>query len=192
MISKENSKFAVGLAGVLLLVGIVCYAIGGPEINPDDGPIRKVFMGVAGNVLFDHQAHMDYEGDCFTCHHHGSEDEFQSCDTCHLSAVPDTVPAVCDECHSFAEDDYMADVHYEHHSLLESEPDNYSCKTCHQVAEGETVPVACEDCHDPFEIEDQVKIMKYEKSDDAMHGQCIGCHEDYGAGPVACDECHAQ
>jgi hypothetical protein len=25
-----------------------------------------------------------------------------------------------------------------------------------------------------------------------LHESCIGCHEDYGAGPVECSSCHVQ
>jgi hypothetical protein len=192
MISKENAKLAVGLAMVLLVVGIVCYAIGGPETDPEYGPIRKVFRGVAGDVMFDHQAHMDYEGDCTTCHHHGSDNGFKACDTCHLAAVPKQVPQVCNDCHPLTDDPYLQDAYHAHHALLEDEPDQWSCKTCHQLEEGETLPYACGDCHDPADVEGQAKIMKYQKIDDAMHSQCIGCHEDYGVGPVACNECHAK
>ncbi len=192
MISKENVKLAYGLAIVLLIVGIVCYAAGGPENVPGKEPVRKVFKGVAGNVLFDHQGHIDYEGDCYVCHHHGNEEEFTACDACHLPAAPKKEPEICLKCHPLSDDSYMQDVHHEHHVLMEDDPDTWSCKECHQLAEGETIPLACSDCHDPADIEGQAKIMKYQKADDAMHDQCIGCHEDYGTGPAACNECHAQ
>ncbi len=192
MISKENVKLAYGLAVVLLIVGIVCYAAGGPEIGPGEEPVRKVFTGVAGNVLFDHLGHTDYEGDCYVCHHHGEGDELMACKTCHLAEMPQTVPKICKDCHPLTDDPYMQDVHYEHHVLLEDEPGSWTCKDCHQLAEGETVPAACGDCHDPADVEGQAKIMKYQKRVDAMHSQCIGCHEDYGAGPIKCAECHAQ
>ena len=109
-----------------------------------------------------------------------------------LPAVPQTEPKICKDCHPLSDDEYMQDVHYEHHVLLEDDPENYSCDTCHQLAEGETVPYACGDCHDPADVEGQAKIMTYQKGVDAMHGQCIGCHQDYDAGPMECGECHAQ
>jgi hypothetical protein len=189
MISKENAKLGYGLAIVLLIVGVVCYAAGSPEALSGDEPVRKVFMGVAGNVLFDHQAHTDYEGDCTVCHHHG-DNEFTACNTCHLKAVPNQEPEICLNCHPLTED--MKDIHIEHHQLMIDEPETWSCKDCHQLGEGETVPYACSNCHDPADIEGQAKIMKFQKITDAMHDQCIGCHEDYGAGPVSCDACHAQ
>lgn len=194
MISRENATPAYILAVVLLIVGIVsyCYAAAHPKIIPGEEPRRKVFQGMAGSVLFDHQQHTDYEGDCLACHHHGEDASFRACDVCHLSAMPKKEPALCLECHPLSDDPYMEDVHYEHHRLLEDDPEAWSCKVCHELAEGETVPGACVDCHDPDEIEGRAKIMKYQKSADAIHDQCIGCHEDYSAGPVACGECHAQ
>ncbi|MEW6078070.1 MAG: cytochrome c3 family protein [Thermodesulfobacteriota bacterium] len=192
MILKENTKFSYALAIVLLIVGVVCYAAGEPARLPDEPPVRKVFMGVAGNVLFDHQGHTDYEGDCTVCHHHGEEASFRACDTCHLSALPKKEPAICAECHPLSKDEHVKDVHYEHHVLMENEPDTWTCKKCHELAEGETIPAACGDCHDPEEVEGQAKIMTYQKSVDAMHAQCIDCHEEMGSGPTACEACHAQ
>ncbi|MBW2020403.1 MAG: cytochrome c3 family protein [Deltaproteobacteria bacterium] len=53
-----------------------------------------------------------------------------------------------------------------------------ACDDCHH--EGDE-PVACSECH---EADSDVKRS------DAFHGQCKGCHEDSGAGPVKCAACH--
>ena len=44
----------------------------------------------------------------------------------------------------------------------------------------------CLDCHDADEVED-TEMMK---RSDAFHEQCIRCHQDFDAGPVACAACH--
>ncbi|MFO8049867.1 MAG: cytochrome c3 family protein [Desulfosudaceae bacterium] len=188
---KENVKLAYGLAAVLLIVGIICYAAGSGS-RPEE-PVRIVFSGIAGDVLFDHLGHLDYEGDCYSCHHHGDGSPFMACSECHQADDPETVPAVCDDCHPLSWEPY---IHDEHHRLLRDEPGSWTCQDCHSIPEGESIPYACGDCHDPYdeyfvEIAEEIQ-MKYEKSEDAFHDQCIGCHQDYGAGPVECSMCHAQ
>ena len=186
--SKNEVKLAYGLAVVLLIVGIICYAAGSAE--PPQEPVRKVYKNMAGDVLFDHMAHTGYESDCYVCHHHGDSDEFMSCTTCHKEEMPATEPSVCKDCHPLSGDMYIHDAH---HMLLEDEPGVWSCKDCHSLKEGEEPPpAACGDCHDPYYVEGETRLMTYQKSADALHSQCIGCHEDYGAGPVECNMCHAQ
>lgn len=73
-----------------------------------------------------------------------------------------------------------------HHHPSEDELDTRSCKECHLAAVTEELPEACMDCHDVDEIEGTEMI----KSGDAFHNQCIGCHQDFDAGPVECAECH--
>lgn len=193
MSENNNVKAAYLLAMVLLIVGIVCYAASDPIVSPGDEPVRKVFQGLAGDVLFDHQGHTYYEGDCYACHHHGDSDEIMACNACHKEENPQWVPAVCNDCHPMSGDTFVFD---EHHLMLEDDPGAYACIDCHQKEEGEALPYACGDCHDPYDPyyeEAAARIqMTFDKSDDAYHAQCIGCHEDYGAGPVECGGCHAQ
>lgn len=183
--SKKEIVFAYGLAVVLLVVGIVCYAAGS-QAKPGE-PVRKVYKTLGGDVMFDHKLHAEAD-DCTVCHHHGETSDFVACKQCHGTKEAKTVPAVCADCHPLSEDPYPSE---EHHALLESEPDTWTCKSCHALAEGETVPASCEQCHEPGEMS-EAKIMKFQKSSDAMHDQCIKCHEDAGAGPVECGDCHAQ
>lgn len=189
---KENVKLAYGLAAVLLIVGGLCYSVGSEPQPPE--PIRIVFSGVSGDVLFNHEGHLYYEGDCSVCHHHGDSSEFMACGTCHKKKVPQTVPQICSDCHPLAEDPFSYNEH--HRRILEEDPGAYACKDCHQMKKGEKLPYACGDCHDPYDpyfAETAERIeMKYQKQADAFHSQCIGCHEDYGAGPVKCNMCHAQ
>jgi len=78
-----------------------------------------------------------------------------------------------------------------HHHYEEDEPGLYTCKDCHQIPEeDESAPQACLDCHDETEVED----TEITNGTDAFHLQCMGCHEDFGAGPgegsEECSSCH--
>ena len=74
-----------------------------------------------------------------------------------------------------------------HHPQDEESPDLRACGDCHHPpTEDEPVPVACMDCHDSDEVEDS----EMGKSADAFHEQCMGCHNEYEAGPVDCSGCH--
>jgi len=60
-----------------------------------------------------------------------------------------------------------------------------ACTDCHHDIEEEgEVPSACGECHMSDSEEDAPK------KSDALHSQCIGCHEEAGGGPAKCDECH--
>ena len=62
----------------------------------------------------------------------------------------------------------------------------FYCIDCHHYwDEDEGVkPSSCEECHITDEEED------LPKRSDALHLQCIGCHDDNGGGPMDCSECH--
>jgi hypothetical protein len=81
------------------------------------------------------------------------------------------------------------DCHHPHPEGEEIEA--VSCSICHPpVPQDVKSPEFCTDCHDVSEISDP-EIMK---RSDAYHEQCIGCHEQYGAGPQSgsenCGQCH--
>jgi hypothetical protein len=61
------------------------------------------------------------------------------------------------------------------------------CGECHHTLAPEEYEEAtsCSECHDPAKGD-----PKMPKRSDALHAQCIGCHQDYGAGPVECTQCH--
>jgi hypothetical protein len=75
-----------------------------------------------------------------------------------------------------------------HHHPLEEEADLSTCGKCHIQGQAESLPVSCQDCHEADEIEDTEMV----KRGDAFHGQCIGCHQEFGAGPIDCAECHVK
>lgn len=107
MTSKKHRLITYGLAIMLVLVAIVCYAAF-PVLAPDV-PIRKMYHTNAGKVLFDHQTHASIEGialNCQDCHHtHGGE-EFEpgNCAVCHLPDPKDGAFAEkCLDCHDESE-----------------------------------------------------------------------------------------
>ncbi len=61
---------------------------------------------------------------------------------------------------------YLLDCMDCHHNLMDDE--EYNCSVCHE------------------ETGDEYLLSRT----DAFHEQCIGCHADYGAGPVECNSCH--
>ncbi|TWI64620.1 class III cytochrome C family protein [Desulfobotulus alkaliphilus] len=114
-------KKLLAVAIVLSLLGFGAYTLF--PAQPPMEPVRILFEGKAGNVLFDHQIHAENYGlDCASCHHN-----------------------------------------------LEYGDDTFSCLACHE-----------KDSDDPF-------MLSYM---DALHDQCIQCHEDEQAGPVDCAACH--
>jgi len=61
------------------------------------------------------------------------------------------------------------------------------CGECHHTLAPDEYDQAgsCTDCHDVEEGDEDMP-----KRSDAIHQQCIGCHQEYGAGPVDCAQCH--
>ena len=61
------------------------------------------------------------------------------------------------------------------------------CGECHHTLAPDEYEQAgsCSECHDPQEGDADMP-----KRSDALHQQCIGCHQQYGAGPVDCAQCH--
>jgi hypothetical protein len=58
---------------------------------------------------------------------------------------------------------------------------DFACDDCHHEQQEDTMSCSGEDCHGP---ESDPTIG------DAIHMRCKGCHEDMGAGPVECAQCH--
>jgi len=103
----RERKLAYFLAGILLVVGVICYAAF-PVRAPAE-PIRLMFKAVAGNVLFAHQTHASPTGygiDCQDCHHHPEEDEVDTmpCSDCHqIPEEEQKAPQACLDCHDITE-----------------------------------------------------------------------------------------
>ncbi len=66
------------------------------------------------------------------------------------------------------------------------------CYLCHHMDGSAPDPddtsegIPCSDCHYVDAGEDSTGLM------DAYHKQCIDCHEERRAGPLACGECHVK
>jgi len=65
------------------------------------------------------------------------------------------------------------------------------CASCHHHSPEGTTP-ACGECHEP------ITVYHYDPAREgpnlglkgAYHGQCMGCHKEWGTGPVGCTDCH--
>ncbi len=144
MTSKKELQIAVGLAIIMLIVGISSYAAFPARIP--DPPGRIMFKVVAGKVLFDHKFHSSPGGyglSCFDCHHHFLEEETELlvCRDCHnLPAEEETFPAACADCH---EPDEIEDTEM----LKMSDAFHGRCAVCHKEFESGPCSEACASCH---------------------------------------------
>ena len=124
MTGKKELQLAYGAAGILLVVGILCYAAF--SAKPPERPVRIMFTSVAGQVLFDHKTHAAESGyglECQDCHHNLEAGE--------------TDPPACVECHAPDSDD--PDV------PKRSDAFHRQCIGCHQqIGAG---PTDCNACH---------------------------------------------
>ena len=67
-----------------------------------------------------------------------------------------------------------------HHHPVDDESANRACGGCHtQPEQIEQAQETCTECHEA----DEFDIEEVPKRGDAFHTQCIGCHQDYEAGP---------
>lgn len=185
MTSNKALYLTCCLAFVFLVIGVICYAAF-PAKAPDK-PVRIMFKGAGGNVLFDHKTHLaDYDLSCDSCHHHEEdESEIKSCGSCHFTEEVRQVPQICRDCHEPDET---------HHPEPEKadQTDLRACSDCHLLKQGETIPQACSECHESDEVESQEMLMDMKLRTDAFHKQCIDCHKENEAGPQEkdCSACH--
>jgi hypothetical protein len=139
---------------------------------------HKEFAGTS----FDHDTHSEeYSADCTDCHHtEDIEPDPGNCADCHEKEGDESMPSLrdaahtrCASCHEEWKDEKLA-----------------GCENCHESAEKVQEPyTSCADCH-----EKPVKEMLLTRMN-AYHQQCMGCHEEMGAGPQGeedCNQCHRQ
>jgi hypothetical protein len=176
MTSKNELKLAVGLLVVCLCAGILGYAA--LPAKTAEVPLRRMFEASNGGVLFDHQTHSEAYGlYCEDCHHAFQEAGKES-------------PGSCNECHTSESEHQPAlggkgmfnhDAHAQEYGLY--------CNDCHHnYQQGDPQePQHCTVCHRRGEGDAMMPGRK-----DAFHMQCMGCHEDFGAGPLStdCAGCH--
>lgn len=134
-------------------------------------------------LIFDHPAHQEYAGeDCMACHHDESIDPDgpSKCSSCHTARLEGSRPSLGDASHQ-----RCADCHYD---VFEEK--TAGCSYCHEEREADPADagsVSCSTCH-----EEKTADLIPERTA-AFHGQCMGCHEEFGAGPYgddSCNRCH--
>lgn len=145
MTPKKELHIAYGLIIILFFVSVISYAAF-PVKTPEQ-PIRIMYKGVAGKVLFDHKTHLADSGygiACTDCHHHPEEPEegqtaIRPCGDCHQTLSKDQKwPESCLECHE-PEDIEDSEI------TKKSDAFHSQCITCHQdVGSG---PEKCASCH---------------------------------------------
>ena len=144
MTPMNERKLAYGLAGILLLVGAICYAAF--PVRKPERPIRLMFKAVSGNVLFDHQRHASETGfgiNCKECHHHPEEDEdeIRACNACHqIPKEGEKVPNACLDCHDVSEIEGTE-------ILKSSDAFHKQCTGCHQDYGAGPKEQDCSSCH---------------------------------------------
>lgn len=136
-----------------------------------------------GSLAYDHDAHIEYAGDCQVCHHDTDID-------------PDTTG--CGECHSQAGDETMPSVREAAHQRCATCHDDMfdqgikGCRPCHELKdmsnyEGSYTP--CSQCHHSPEPGRELVLTRK----NAFHDQCMNCHEELKKGPFGennCGQCH--
>ncbi|THB65346.1 MAG: acidic cytochrome c3 [Desulfovibrio sp.] len=69
-------------------------------------------------------------------------------------------------------------THLNHEEYAEGD-----CDVCHHTGDYGL----CSDCHDPMVGDEDMPPLT-----ESFHMQCKGCHEEAGAGPLTCGECHVR
>lgn len=144
-------------------------------------------------VLFPHDDHvegMGQEGSCAICHHQN---------------MPFDTNTSCCECHR---DMYVSTDVFDHAFHADKLGGNDGCADCHldpREIKSREKARGCVECHEEMVVERSfVERPSGGMSGlavgymDAMHGLCIGCHEqtaeasplEYGAGFAECGNCH--
>ena len=140
MTPKKELQIAYGLAVILIILGILSYCYAAFHPISTEQPVRLVYKGSAGKVIFDHKTHSADSGygiSCQDCHHHPEEDEaeYRACIDCH-STPPEgkTVPIACLDCH---ESDEVEDSEV----IIRVDAFHQQCAGCH-----EEIDSAATDC----------------------------------------------
>ena len=131
MTSKKELKLALGVAIVLLVVGVACFAAFSAK-TPDE-PLRVVFGGAAGNVMFNHQTHYSDDGYSMECH---EAEDHEDLELATVKGVNVYDAESCLDCHDEMEEMTPSKRTDSFHG---------QCIGCH--AEMEAGPQECAECH---------------------------------------------
>jgi Ni/Fe-hydrogenase subunit HybB-like protein len=155
--------------------------------------LRISGSGNEGFVDFDHEAHVERQGElvpteyateqdmCVRCHHLSnweidgvSEPEIDGASESETGFGPPS----CGACHS---DTYSPTSTFDHdlHEELVEPGGNKSCDKCHEGGHSADTAVQCVECHKNMGPSEDGRPFDYVARSyvDAMHGLCIECHE---------------
>ena len=143
---EKELKRARGMAVILFVVGVVCYAAFSAPVR--ETPLRIMHQTKAGKVLFGHTTHAeDYGLSCADCHHHAADDEKtpKSCKKCHDLPEDGTAPASCVACHG-PDGDYEMDISVDD---ITNKADAFhnQCAGCHETNGSGPAKKDCSSCH---------------------------------------------
>ena len=118
----------------------------------------------------------------------------ESCVTCHHMSLPRDETTPCFRCHTHLVDTTVIFDHEEHETFVAEEegfggpyPENHTCAICHTRGAAKTAETAkpCMDCHREdtewereVEEKESVDLATAVSYMEAMHENCMGCHED--------------
>ena len=192
-------SLAVVLGASLCLALLPSEALFGAQ--PSKTPVhanRELEGGIAIDanrdgrfVLFPHDAHVkDLGGDA-------------SCALCHHQNLPFQKQSACTACH---QDMFLVTDTFDHGRHVSHLGGNDGCVRCHEDAalpKTRRTAASCASCHDAMvaegsRIETDGLVGRAVGYRDAMHGLCIGCHEEkaredpaaYPATFAECGRCH--
>ncbi|MFP4527181.1 MAG: NrfD/PsrC family molybdoenzyme membrane anchor subunit [Candidatus Kapaibacterium sp.] len=131
----------------------------------------------------------------------------KSCRTCHHLSMPGDNSTPCYRCHTnmyhrskIFDHDYHMHAVGSQIELAGLHPENRSCSRCHPTHSAKTGnnAISCTNCHnEDMDMEDHAEKFEFMYADsymDAMHKNCIGCHEQeekqIDKNLSSCETCH--
>lgn len=155
----------------ILPLPISCSNQPANPVTPAKGWDTLIIDGNSSNyaVSFTHQDHQE-----FLTKELGSEEA--ACQTCHHLNKPGDQATACSACHA----DYYQPQSIFDHTIHESAlGGNASCTKCHSEEHISLSSAICQNCHTEMVPQaGQVVFDSFAPSYmDAMHGNCLGCHE---------------
>jgi cytochrome c-type biogenesis protein CcmH/NrfF len=121
----------------------------------------------------------------------------QSCPKCHHQNLPHDEASACRSCHA---DMALKTSIFNHASHVAHLNDKWSCTQCHEPNQPKNSASSkpCVDCHREDMGLESAAAIRYDyrarSYTDAMHGQCMGCHERQdetnGTRMAECAFCH--
>lgn len=100
-----------------------------------------------------------------------------SCQECHHLDKPGDQATACGQCHT---DYHFPRSIFNHEFHQQKLGGNQSCLECHSQEHMSLTAEICQDCHETMQLTlvDRVFNMHAPSFIDAMHGKCLGCHEE--------------